>query len=167
MQAIQNTSGSGSQPEGIVAMWLGTLGNIPDDWTLCDGNNSTRDLRGKQIKNMSDGGDVGGTGGNAGHDHTDPAGHVHNAGHTHTATLSTVTDNNQNRFTSSMPTNSLSPASHYHSGTTNSSGNLASTAKTVDAIADSQPLFRTVAFISSPEGAGGGGASAMQFGSNF
>jgi Tfp pilus assembly protein FimT len=32
-------------PVGIVSLWYGTIGNIPSGWALCDGNNSTPDLR--------------------------------------------------------------------------------------------------------------------------
>lgn len=36
-------------PTGIIAMWSGTIANIPLGWYLCDGNNSTPDLRNKFI----------------------------------------------------------------------------------------------------------------------
>ena len=41
---INSTSGSagGSIPEGGIIMWSGTT--VPDDWVLCDGDNSTPDL---------------------------------------------------------------------------------------------------------------------------
>jgi hypothetical protein len=36
-------------PTGIVCMWSGAISSIPSGWYLCDGNNSTPDLRGKFI----------------------------------------------------------------------------------------------------------------------
>jgi hypothetical protein len=170
MQSIQNTSGDGSWPEGIIAMWLGTLSNIPTDdgWLLCDGSNSTRDLRGKQIKNSASGGVVGGTGGTAGHDHTDPGGHTHTATHSHSGISSTNSGGNGSLTgTVNWTPNGGHLLSHNHNATiTNTGGSLASVAKTVDALANTEPLFRTVAFISSPEGPSSGNNS-MLFGSNL
>jgi hypothetical protein len=168
MQAVQNTDGDGSWPEGIVCMWLGTLANIPtdDDWLLCDGNNSTRDLRGKQIKNSASSGSVGAQAGNAGHDHTDPGTHTHPATHSHSAVSSTTNDSNQNTPTNNSGGGGGSRPNHYHNATiSNTGGSLGATAKTVDALADTQPLFRTVAYISSPEGPSSG--NMIMFGVNF
>ena len=36
-------------PTGIITMWSGTIATIPSGWYLCDGNNSTPDLRDKFI----------------------------------------------------------------------------------------------------------------------
>jgi len=36
-------------PSGIIAMWSGLISNIPSGWNLCDGSNSTPDLRNKFI----------------------------------------------------------------------------------------------------------------------
>ncbi len=38
-----------SIPTGIITMWSGTIASIPSGWYLCDGNNSTPDLRDKFI----------------------------------------------------------------------------------------------------------------------
>ena len=38
-----------SIPTGIISMWSGTIASIPSGWYLCDGNNSTPDLRDKFI----------------------------------------------------------------------------------------------------------------------
>ena len=42
-------SGFGIAPIGSIIMWSGAKDNIPQGWVLCDGNNSTPDLRGKFI----------------------------------------------------------------------------------------------------------------------
>lgn len=36
-------------PTGVICMWSGAITSIPSGWYLCDGNNSTPDLRGKFI----------------------------------------------------------------------------------------------------------------------
>jgi len=36
-------------PIGIITLWFGSIGTIPDGWDLCDGNNGTPDLRDKFI----------------------------------------------------------------------------------------------------------------------
>ena len=36
-------------PTGVIVMWSGTTSNIPTGWLLCDGQNSTPDLRDKFI----------------------------------------------------------------------------------------------------------------------
>lgn len=36
-------------PTGLISMWSGSIASIPSGWYLCDGNNSTPDLRDKFI----------------------------------------------------------------------------------------------------------------------
>jgi hypothetical protein len=36
-------------PSGVIVMWSGTIATIPSGWFLCDGNNSTPDLRSRFI----------------------------------------------------------------------------------------------------------------------
>lgn len=45
-------------PTGVIVMWSGTIATIPSGWFLCDGNNSTPDLRNRFIigANADDGG---------------------------------------------------------------------------------------------------------------
>jgi microcystin-dependent protein len=51
-------------PSGVIAMWSGTLANIPSGWVLCDGNNSTPNLLARFIRQVPDAStDPGGTGG--------------------------------------------------------------------------------------------------------
>lgn len=40
---------NGLFPSGIIAMWSGTIVNIPTGWYLCNGSNGTPDLRNKFI----------------------------------------------------------------------------------------------------------------------
>ena len=53
---------------GIIVQWSGSVGTIPTDWALCDGNNGTPDLRNKFVLGTDT---PGGSGGSATHVHTD------------------------------------------------------------------------------------------------
>ena len=41
--------GHGTIPIGGIIMWSGSVGNVPSGWSICDGSNSTPDLRGRFI----------------------------------------------------------------------------------------------------------------------
>ena len=73
---------SNTIPSGLIAIWSGSLGSIPTGWLICDGTNSTPDLRNSFILGAGNTYAVGATGGS-----TDAI----VVSHTHTAT-STVTD---------------------------------------------------------------------------
>ena len=85
------TSVSAAVPSGVIMMWSGATSAIPSGYVLCNGSNSTPDLRGRfVIGAQGDSGntyDVGDTGGSATHTLTT----AEMPSHTHTAT-STVTD---------------------------------------------------------------------------
>jgi hypothetical protein len=81
-------------PAGMIMIWSGSVGSIPAGWTLCNGSNSTPDLRDKFVIGAGSTYAVGGTGGSkdavlVSHTHTatttvtDP-GHLHNYGNTGT-----------------------------------------------------------------------------------
>jgi hypothetical protein len=72
-------------PSGMIMIWSGSVGSIPTGWTLCNGSNSTPDLRDKFVIGAGNSYAVGGTGGSkdavvVSHTHTatvtDP-GHFH------------------------------------------------------------------------------------------
>ncbi len=72
-------------PTGVIVMWSGSVASIPSGWLLCDGTNSTPDLRNRFIVGAGSTYSVAGTGGSAdsivvSHTHTatvtDP-GHFH------------------------------------------------------------------------------------------
>jgi hypothetical protein len=75
---------SGNIPSGLIAIWSGSIGSIPSGWVICDGTNSTPDLRNSFILGAGNTYSVGQTGGSTdaivvSHTHTvtDP-GHFHN-----------------------------------------------------------------------------------------
>ena len=50
-------------PSGLISMWHGLIANIPSGWVLCDGTNSTPDLREKFLRGAPAATEAGGTGG--------------------------------------------------------------------------------------------------------
>lgn len=55
-------------PSGIIAIWHGTIANIPAGWVICDGNNSTPNLLTRFIQGVATAAtDPGATGGEATH----------------------------------------------------------------------------------------------------
>ena len=48
---------------GMIMLWYGSVGSIPSGWVLCDGNNSTPDLRNRFIVGAGNSYNVGVTGG--------------------------------------------------------------------------------------------------------
>jgi microcystin-dependent protein len=53
----------GGVPSGIIVMWSGSIGSIPDGWALCDGTNGTPDLRDRFIVGAGNEYSIGNTGG--------------------------------------------------------------------------------------------------------
>ena len=47
--AVWQRADQNTMPSGVITMWSGTVATIPTGWVLCDGNNSTPDLRDKFI----------------------------------------------------------------------------------------------------------------------
>jgi hypothetical protein len=139
------------------------LANIPDDWVLCDGGSSTPDLRNKFIKVANVSGDIGTTGGSAGHTHT-PNGHTHGStGHTHSVSVTPSTAGS-----SGSTGGSGTPSKdHTHADRASDSDDpgLASDSQNVTSTADTQPAFRTVAYLRAPEEPVSG--SPIFFGANF
>ena len=74
-------------PSGAIVLWSGSVASIPSGWYLCDGTNSTPDLRSRFVVGAGSTYAVDATGGNAdavvvSHTHTatsTDAGHTHNA----------------------------------------------------------------------------------------
>ena len=94
---------SGSIPSGLIAIWSGSIGSIPSGWVLCDGTNSTPDLRDRFVVAAGNNYSVGATGGTA---------DAIVVSHTHTAT---VTDPGHNH---------LGSVYNYYSASTGSGGNV-------------------------------------------
>lgn len=54
-------------PSGLIMMWHGLLSAIPTGWVLCDGNNSTPDLRSSFVRGAPAATEAGSTGGSDTH----------------------------------------------------------------------------------------------------
>ena len=116
-------------PQGVILMWAGSVANIPVGWHLCDGTNSTPDLRGQFIIGAGGTYPPNQTAGNV--SVTLATGnlpsHIHSlsgvtatgttglaGGHTHTAT-STVADSGHTHSTSESAHNhSITDSGHRH-----------------------------------------------------
>ena len=64
-------------PRGAIVAWHGLRVAVPRGWVLCDGSNSTPDLRGRFLRGAAAGADPGTTGGSDTHTHDDHAAHTH------------------------------------------------------------------------------------------
>lgn len=102
---IPNTVSSGGGttiPAGLISLWSGSIGSIPAGWLLCDGNNSTPDLRDRFLVGAGNNYSVGGQGGSAdsvvvSHTHTATS-VVTDPGHNHTAADVALTDSGEGYF---------------------------------------------------------------------
>jgi len=74
-------------PSGLIAIWSGTIANIPSGWVLCNGSNGTPDLRDRMVTGVGTTYVVGDTGGEATHTLTIPE----LPAHTHTYNKYTYT----------------------------------------------------------------------------
>jgi hypothetical protein len=63
--AFVQTALAGGFPSGGIVMWSGSIANIPSGWVLCDGTNSTPDLRNRFIVGAGSTYAVAATGGSA------------------------------------------------------------------------------------------------------
>jgi hypothetical protein len=102
--------GGGVFPAGGIAIWSGSVGSIPTGWYLCDGTNSTPDLRDDFIIGAGGAYSVAATGGSNSIS-TVPA-------HTHTVSGTTNTETNHTHTT-----NMGASGSHTHSAVTSDPGN--------------------------------------------
>lgn len=171
MNAIQNDSGASVWLENAYCLWVGNIADIPDSFTIADGNNSTRNLLGKFILNdAANNSGHGGTNTSTTHGHTS-AGHTHTANHSHSGSnFDNVSPNAVHNWNQVMQRNYVK--NHGHSGisigSTVSTGNngLSSTSPTLTDNTSAEPSHVAVAYIMSGEEPKGLGSPAL-FGANF
>jgi hypothetical protein len=87
-------------PSGVILMWHGDIADIPTGWVLCNGSNSTPDLRGRFVQGAADGDEAndpvpGGSSTAAPASHSDhsvtqPSTHAALASHAHKASFGTA-----------------------------------------------------------------------------
>ena len=86
--AIYGTSTNAFVQRGIICLWSGSSGSIPNGWQLCDGTNDTPDLRDRFIVGAGNSYAVNATGGTSTHSHTTVA-HTHSIDPPNTTTSAT------------------------------------------------------------------------------
>ena len=132
---------------GMVGLWLGTAANCPTNWQVCDGTNSTLDMRDKFIKIPTDLSTNNATGGANTHTHSTIA-HTHTATGTHTHTASNGSSSPTTNKGIGTGSDGVALTGHAHnissiSTATATYANANITCNTVD----NQPAYRTAAYI--------------------
>jgi hypothetical protein len=157
--AVQNRTGAGAIRSGMIAMWLGTLANIPSNFELCDGTNGTPDMRSRHLKITSTVGDIGNTGGANTHVHANESHDHDNISHQHATPISV-------NHSAVLTAGATSPTVAKPVATSATSHTVANTSATMDfntantsaESSNNEPEYRTVAFIRLIRVARGGGA---------
>jgi hypothetical protein len=145
LRVKENTSGGIDLPVGLICIWRGSIGSVPDNWQLCDGTNGTPDMFGRYPRGAT--ASIGGTGGSLDpHDHTSPT-HSHTTtGHSHTSTTGASTGSTN---VSATATVSVATATHTHAltNTDSTTPTVASTSSGTLASTTTEPPHEEVAFI--------------------
>jgi hypothetical protein len=146
MRVQENVSGVPSLPVGLICAWRGSLGAIPDFWSLCDGTSGTPDLTALYPRGATAA--IGTTGGSSNnHDHSTPS-HAHStSGHSHTTTVGSAAATPTNATSVSSIT--VSTATHTHSSTDSDSAtpSVGSATSGTTSSTTTEPPFEEVAFI--------------------
>ena len=116
---------------------------------------------------VSGSGNINATGGTDGHDHTNPAGHAHSQSHSHSG--NTWSRSGANAVETCGTNNANKGIPHTHSATNSSTNNTAysSVVQTVCSTANTEPAYRTVAYLSAPEEPSSASGNMAMFGANF
>ena len=128
-----NTASTHYVPTGGIIMWSGSTSSIPSGWALCNGSNSTPDLRDRFVVGAGSTYDVDDTGGGTAtlteanmpaHTHSSGTlgGSTNSAGsHTHTGTTNTTGahTHTQNMGNSNVPTGGATAWSAFNVGVEN------------------------------------------------
>ena len=145
---LQNAPASApSLPSGAIILWSGSIGSIPSGYVICDGTNSTPDLRDRFVVAAGNTYSVGQTGGSAdaivvSHTHTATS-VVTDPGHVHTYTTSSSPGTLANGYiggTSSNTTSTVSAVTGITVATTNATAGTSGTGA-------NNPLFYALAYI--------------------
>lgn len=108
----------GTIPVGGIILWSGAVVDIPDSWALCDGNNSTPDLRNRFVVGAGSGYAVGATGGesesNLSHRHASGGYATDNDTHDHDVDSGTTASDTHDHDVDSGVTGSESAHTHDH-----------------------------------------------------
>jgi hypothetical protein len=131
-------------PTGVILLWSGAIGAIPSGWVICDGANSTPDLRDRFVVGAGTTYAVGATGGQ--NTITSVPAHTHGVGslanasdgaHTHNGTTSNTGAHQHNSDPSSTNQAAASNNVTYTTATSSASGNAGTSVLTSSAGAHS------------------------------
>lgn len=142
----ENTSGDVSLPVGLIGIWRGSLGTIPDHWALCDGTGGTPDLIGRYPKGATS--SIGTQGGSLDpHTHTSPS-HVHTtSGHAHSMTIGVQNSGSTNVSATAGVSVANSTHTHTHGNTDSTTPSVAGSTSGTLASTTSEPPYEEVAFV--------------------
>lgn len=146
LRVKKNTSGADSMPVGLIGLWRGSLGSIPDNWALCDGTGGTPNLLAKYPKAAT--ASIGTTGGSLNpHDHTSPS-HTHTtSGHSHTMTIGAQNASVANVSTTATVSVSNGTHTHTHGDTASTTPTVADSTSGTLVSTTSEPPYEEVAFV--------------------
>jgi microcystin-dependent protein len=138
-------------PSGAILAWSGSIANIPAGFVICDGTNSTPDLRDRFIVGAGTTYAVDATGGAntvaltaaeiAGHTHTVSGTTASDGAHTHNVSGNT---SNTGAHTHNVSGNTSNTGDHTHNGATSNTGAHQHNGLRVNADPDSPVLFPSV-----------------------
>lgn len=142
----ENTSGSDDLPVGLIGIWRGSLGTIPEHWALCDGTGGTPNLIARYPKGATS--SIGSQGGSVNpHTHTSPS-HTHGtSGHAHTMTIGVQSGGSTNASATATVSVATSTHTHTHGNTDTTTPTVATSTSGTLASTTSEPPYEEVAFI--------------------
>ncbi len=116
-------------PSGVIALWSGSTASIPSGWVICDGTNSTPDLRDRFVVGAGNTYAVDATGGS----NTVTLAEANLPGHTHSVSGTTDSDgahthntsgntSNSGNHTHTLSGNTSNTGAHSHNGSTSNTG---------------------------------------------
>ena len=126
--SVLSWTGVGGIPSGGIMIWSGNISSIPSGWVLCDGNNSTPDLRDRFVAGAGNSYAVNATGGKNTHTLTESEIPSHN----HSVTGGSASD-----WGNLFPENDSRDDDRQHS--TNSTGG--------DSAHENRPQYHALAYI--------------------
>lgn len=143
----QNTSGAASIPVGVVGIWRGSLGSIPEQWELCDGTGGKPDLNNSRFPRGATA-SIGATGGSeTPHSHTVPS-HTHTTTqHAHSMTIGASNGAVANAIAGAAITVATGTHTHTGSNTNNTIPTVGAAGSGVLSTQDTVPPFEEVAFV--------------------
>lgn len=116
-------------PSGVIALWSGSTGSIPSGWVICDGTNSTPDLRDRFIVGAGNSYAVAATGGAntvtldtntiPGHTHSVSGTTASDGAHTHNLSANAAAGGDHSH---NFNTNTGNAGDHAHNGSTSNTG---------------------------------------------